>query len=87
MADRSSNGEYNKYQRDENADEKSRISVEKDDKDSLVDKAGEYVRELLQEKLEIDTQKWPNALRLLDQGKVLIYVFDGSTITNFIFSQ
>lgn len=74
MADRSSNGEFNKYQRDD-ADDKSRITVDKDEKDSQVDKAGEYVRELLQEKLEIDTQKWPNALRLLDQGKMLSSTF------------
>ncbi|XP_033210347.1 KH domain-containing, RNA-binding, signal transduction-associated protein 3-like [Belonocnema kinseyi] len=66
MADRSSNGEFNKYQRDD-AEDKSRVTQDKDEKDSQVDKAGEYVRELLQEKLEIDTQKWPNALRLLDQ--------------------
>lgn len=66
MTDRSSNGEY-KY-REENAD-KPRSLLDKDDKDSQVDKTGEYVRELLQEKLEIDSQKWPNALRLIDQGK------------------
>ncbi|XP_043462420.1 KH domain-containing, RNA-binding, signal transduction-associated protein 2-like isoform X1 [Leptopilina heterotoma] len=64
MTDRSSNGEY-KY-RDDNAD-KPRSLSDKDDKDSQVDKTGEYVRELLQEKLEIDSHKWPNALRLIDQ--------------------
>ena len=75
MADRSSNGEYNKYQHDDDVDTKPRISLEKDDKDSQVDKAGEYVRELLQEKLELDTQKWPNALRLIDQGKNILSYF------------
>ncbi|XP_003700858.1 KH domain-containing, RNA-binding, signal transduction-associated protein 3 isoform X2 [Megachile rotundata] len=68
MSDRQSNGEY-KYQRDENADGKVRASSEKerDEKEHQVDKAGEYVRELLQEKVDLDSQKWPNATRLLDQ--------------------
>lgn len=66
--DRSSNGEY-KYQR-EDEDIKSRmLDKESDEKDHQIDKAGEYVRELLQEKLELDNQKSPNAIRLLDQGK------------------
>lgn len=70
MAERSSNGEY-KYQMDESGEGgKPRIPLEKEreDKDHQVDKAGEYVRELLQEKLGLDAQKWPNALRLIDQG-------------------
>ncbi|XP_015609784.1 KH domain-containing, RNA-binding, signal transduction-associated protein 3 isoform X3 [Cephus cinctus] len=68
MADRSSNGEY-KYQRDDSMENKPRIPLEKerDEKDHQADKAGEYVRELLQEKLELDAQKWPNAHRLIDQ--------------------
>lgn len=32
------------------------------------DKAGEYVRELLQEKTKIDNEKYPNATRLIDLG-------------------
>lgn len=73
MADRPSNGEY-KYQREENADSKGRGSSDKerDEKEHQVDKAGEYVRELLQEKVELDSQKWPNATRLIDQGKMLL---------------
>lgn len=66
--DRPSNGDY-KYQRDEDMDMKSRILDDPDGKDHQADKAGEYVRELLQEKIELDTQKWPNAIRLIDQGK------------------
>ncbi|XP_012170528.1 KH domain-containing, RNA-binding, signal transduction-associated protein 3-like isoform X1 [Bombus vosnesenskii] len=68
MSERPSNGEY-KYQREENADSKVRTSSEKerDEKEHQVDKAGEYVRELLQEKVELDSQKWPNATRLIDQ--------------------
>jgi len=66
--DRSNNGEY-KYQEDENADSKPRMLEESDGKDHQIDKAGEYVRELLQEKVDLDTQKWPNAIRLIDQGK------------------
>lgn len=67
MSDRSSNGDY-KYQRDED-ENKSRLSMDKeqDSKEHQIDKAGELVRELLQEKIEIN-QKWPNATRLLDQG-------------------
>ncbi|XP_012225248.1 KH domain-containing, RNA-binding, signal transduction-associated protein 3-like isoform X1 [Linepithema humile] len=63
--DRPSNGDY-KYQRDED-DIKPRILDDSDGKDHQADKAGEYVRELLQEKIELDTQKWPNAIRLIDQ--------------------
>ncbi|KAM0733509.1 KH domain-containing, RNA-binding, signal transduction-associated protein 2 [Formica fusca] len=66
--DRSSNGEY-KYQRDvDDVDIKPRmLDKESDEKDHQIDKAGEYVRELLQEKIELDNQKSPNAIRLLDQ--------------------
>ncbi|KAG8293275.1 hypothetical protein J6590_020878 [Homalodisca vitripennis] len=32
-------------------------------------KAGEYVRELLKEKMALDPAQWPNAMRLVDQGK------------------
>jgi len=68
--DRSSNGEY-KYQREEDADDKARSLDESDEKDrEQVDKAGEYMQELLQEKIELDGQKWPNAIRLLDQGEL-----------------
>ncbi|XP_024884631.1 KH domain-containing, RNA-binding, signal transduction-associated protein 3-like isoform X1 [Temnothorax curvispinosus] len=65
--DRSSNGEY-KYQRDDDADDKPRSLDESEEKDDQqVDKAGEYMHELLQEKIDLDAQKWPNAIRLLDQ--------------------
>lgn len=78
MGDRSSNGDY-KYQREEDVDPKSRLEKEEEDeKEHQVDKAGEYVRELLQEKVELDTQKWPNAIRLIDQGKRLD---EGGTIS------
>lgn len=69
--DRSSNGDY-KYQRDidDDIDIKPRIlDKDSDEKDHQIDKAGEYVRELLQEKIDLDNQKWPNAIRLLDQGE------------------
>lgn len=65
---RSSNGDY-KYQRDEDADDKPR-SLDESEKDHQADKAGEYMNELLQEKIELDGQKWPNAVRLLDQGEL-----------------
>lgn len=66
--DRSSNGEY-KYQREEDADEKPRSLDESEEKDHQSDKANEYMHELLQEKVDLDGQKWPNAIRLLDQGE------------------
>ena len=36
-------------------------------------KAGEYVRELLKEKMTMDPAQTPNAMRLLDQGKVYFF--------------
>ena len=36
------------------------------------EKAGDYVRELLQEKQSLDSSQWPNALRLLDQGMIVM---------------
>lgn len=67
MSDRSSNGDYN-Y---EIGDIKQRLPLEKesDEKEQQIDRAAEYVRELLQEKIELDSQKWPNSLRLVDQGE------------------
>lgn len=32
-------------------------------------KAGEYVRELVKEKMSMDPGQYPNAMRLVDQGK------------------
>lgn len=86
MSDRQSNGEY-KYQRDENADVKVRVSSEKerDEKEHQVDKAGEYVRELLQEKVELDSQKWPNATRLLDQGNIYCCNYISIRLLLFLF--
>ncbi|XP_011495975.1 PREDICTED: KH domain-containing, RNA-binding, signal transduction-associated protein 2-like isoform X4 [Ceratosolen solmsi marchali] len=60
MADRSSNGII-KQEVD------NRSSAEKDEEKQQTDKANEYVRELMLEKLEVNTQKTPNAARLLDQ--------------------
>lgn len=67
MSDRPSNGEY-KYPREESVDSNI-VKKERNEKEHQVDKAGEYVRELLQEKVELDSQKWPIATRLIDQGK------------------
>lgn len=63
--ERANNGEF-KYEGDN--DMKSRMMEDSDDKDHQVDKAGEYMRELLQEKVQLDSQKCSNAIRLLDQG-------------------
>lgn len=40
-----------------------------DDSNVVADKAGEYMRELLGEKLKIDQQKFPISIKLIDQGK------------------
>lgn len=61
MADRSNNGM--------NMQEDRRSAAEKEEDKIQSEKANEYVRELMQEKHELDTQKAPNAARLLDQGK------------------
>nr|XP_033323678.1 KH domain-containing, RNA-binding, signal transduction-associated protein 3-like isoform X2 [Megalopta genalis] len=68
MSDRPSNGDY-KYQREDKPEIKTRGSSEneREEKEHQVDKVGEYVRELLQEKVELDSQKWSNATRLIDQ--------------------
>lgn len=77
MTDRSSNGDY-KHDREESPENNSNLPMnkEREEKDHQVDKAGEYVRELLQEKVELDSQKWPNATRLIDQGKNLFFPID-----------
>ncbi|XP_018403957.1 PREDICTED: KH domain-containing, RNA-binding, signal transduction-associated protein 3-like [Cyphomyrmex costatus] len=62
---RSSNGDYKYEREEEDADDKPR-SLDESENHQL-DKAGEYMNELLQEKIELDGQKWPNAIRLLDQ--------------------
>lgn len=41
-------------------------------------KVGEYVRDLLKEKTSLDPGQWPNAMRLIDQGKIFylpMYLF------------
>lgn len=38
-------------------------------------KAGEYVRELLKEKMSLDPSECPNAMRLVDQGKAGLPAF------------
>jgi KH domain-containing RNA-binding signal transduction-associated protein 3 len=67
MADRSSNGLIKQ--------EVDNHLSEKDEEKQQIDKANEYVRELMQEKLEVDTQKTPNAARLLDQGILFEVLF------------
>ncbi|XP_057334871.1 KH domain-containing, RNA-binding, signal transduction-associated protein 3-like [Microplitis mediator] len=74
MTERSSNGDY-KYDVEEDGggdgdsnggDDHQRMPLEKD-RSERADKVGEYMKELLAEKLALDSQKCPNALRLLDQ--------------------
>jgi len=77
MADKyDSNGDYNNYAGSNSSDfkRKSTSDHQKDDTPSEADesnptsqKAVEYVRELLGEKVSLDQGKWPNAARLIDQ--------------------
>ncbi len=50
-----------------NMQEDRRSAAEKEEDKMQSEKANEYVRELMQEKHELDPQKAPNAARLLDQ--------------------
>ncbi|XP_066595232.1 KH domain-containing, RNA-binding, signal transduction-associated protein 3-like isoform X2 [Prorops nasuta] len=68
MGDRP-NGEYTYHRNnlEEETFQRKMENVECDEKEQQSDKAGEYVRELLQEKVELDSNKWPNAIQLIDQ--------------------
>ena len=64
MPDRSSNRM--------NQEMDKRTAAEKEEDKQQSEKANEYVRELMQEKLELDPQKAPNSARLLDQGMLIL---------------
>lgn len=85
MADKyDSNGDYNNYSGSNSSDFKRKIiSEHKDDsQDCDIDdnpssqKAAEYVRELLSEKISMDQGKLPNAARLIGQGIIVINCID-----------
>lgn len=57
------------------------VDMETNQADSV--KAGEYVRELLKEKMSLDPAQYPNAMRLVDQGKLSHTGL--STFLNFTF--
>lgn len=68
-----SNGDYGSYTGDfkrKSVSEKMNDGTDGENEESnpAAQKAGEYVRELLAEKLSIDQSKHPNAARLIDQG-------------------
>lgn len=68
-----SNGDYGGYTGDfkrKSVPEKMSDTTDGENEESnpAAQKAGEYVRELLAEKLSIDQSKHPNAARLIDQG-------------------
>ncbi|KAJ8925376.1 hypothetical protein NQ315_009207 [Exocentrus adspersus] len=73
MADKyDSNGDYASYSdsfKRKNMPETASESIdgESEEPNALNQKAGEYVRELLSEKVSIDQNKYPNAIRLIDQ--------------------
>lgn len=80
MADKyDSNGDYNNYSGSNSSDFKRKSTSDmKDDSQDCENeesnpssqKAAEYVRELLSEKISLDHGKWPNAARLIDQGEL-----------------
>lgn len=45
------------------------------DGSKLNEKAGEYMRELLSEKIKLNTQKFPVSCKLIDQGNQFCLVF------------
>lgn len=72
MADKyDSNGDYSGYggdfKRKGSSDKLNSNEDESDDQNPAAQKAGEYIRELLAEKLVLDQTKFPNAARLIDQ--------------------
>lgn len=62
-----SNGDYESYGGDFKR-KSGGPEGEAEESNPAAQKAGEYVRELLGEKLSIDQSKHPNASRLIDQG-------------------
>lgn len=85
MADKyDSNGDYNNYSGSNSSDfkRKNTNEIKEDTQDGDTDdanpssqKAAEYVRELLSEKISLDQGKWPNAARLIDQGLCTITIY------------
>lgn len=83
MADKyDSNGDYNNYSGSNSSDFKRKSTSElkddsqdgeNEDANPSSQKAVEYVRELLSEKISLDQGKWPNAARLIDQGRYLLF--------------
>ncbi|KAJ8938040.1 hypothetical protein NQ318_013948 [Aromia moschata] len=67
-----SNGDYSypeNFKRKEMSDKVEENDGENEENQAST-KTGEYVRELMAEKISIDQKKLPNAVRLLDQGKI-----------------
>lgn len=64
-----SNGSYpDNFKRKSGQDKIDLTDGENDESNPAAQKAGEYVRELLAEKILIDENKHPNIIRLIDQG-------------------
>lgn len=69
-----SNNGYNSsdFKRNSNQDmqggDADRHDQDGDDGAKINDKAGEYMRELLSEKIKLNTAKFPYATKLIDQG-------------------
>lgn len=84
MADKyDSNGDYHNYSGSNSSDFKRKSTSdmkdesqdgENDESNPSSQKAAEYVRELLSEKISLDQGKWGNAARLIDQGRSYVFV-------------
>lgn len=72
MAEYDGNGDYNSYEtssdfKRKNSTKSDEIDDNEEESGPAAEKANEYIRDLLGEKVTID-HKFPNADRLIDQG-------------------
>lgn len=73
-----SNGDYNSYPGDFKRKTISDgindgVEGENEESNPAAQKAGEYIKELLTEKLSLDQNKHAHAIKLIDQGTVLLH--------------
>lgn len=73
MADKYDKNGYNSSDFKRNAPQESKMDNEQEqdgeDNSKINEKAGEYMRELLSEKIKLNNAKFPITTKLIDQGK------------------
>lgn len=76
MAEKYDKNGYNSSDFKRNAPQDANIDNEQeqdgDDNPKINEKAGEYMRELLSEKIKLNNAKFPIITKLIDQGKCLL---------------